>query len=170
MNSLARVTDFVRDEEISISCNASFFLIDSRSSLEFIDFQYVGGTVVEVRILRIYLTSHRNDTSNTSSYVLSKAPEDGVFPPYTCNIVCDFYTNISDLSGDSSMELSFSTDPLDVLCKYTVTTTSFLVIHSIPIRDRFMYSFILNIYIAPLQDNYSEALPTPARLKRAVLS
>src|SRR6218665_2398803 len=34
----------------------------------------------------------------------------------------------------------------------------------------FIHSFILNIYIAPLQDNYSEALPTPARLKRAVLS
>jgi len=34
----------------------------------------------------------------------------------------------------------------------------------------FIYSFILNIYIAPLQENYSEALPTPARLKRAVSS
>ena len=34
----------------------------------------------------------------------------------------------------------------------------------------FIHSFILNIYIAPLQENYSEALPTPARLKRAVLS
>ena len=33
----------------------------------------------------------------------------------------------------------------------------------------FIHSFILNIYIAPLQENYSEALPTPARLKRAVL-
>jgi len=33
-----------------------------------------------------------------------------------------------------------------------------------------IHSFILNIYIAPLQENYSEALPTPARLKRAVLS
>src|SRR6218665_1783277 len=30
------------------------------------------------------------------------------------------------------------------------------------------HSFILNIYIAPLQENYSEALPTPAWLKRAV--
>jgi len=27
-----------------------------------------------------------------------------------------------------------------------------------------MHSFILNIYIAPLQENYSEELPTPARL------
>jgi len=34
----------------------------------------------------------------------------------------------------------------------------------------FIHSFILNIYIAPLQENYSEALPTPARLKRVVLS
>jgi len=33
----------------------------------------------------------------------------------------------------------------------------------------FIHSFILNIYIAPLQENYSEVLPTPARLKRAVL-
>jgi len=32
-----------------------------------------------------------------------------------------------------------------------------LFIHS------FIHSFILNIYIAPLQENYSEALPTPAR-------
>jgi len=29
-------------------------------------------------------------------------------------------------------------------------------------------SFILNIYIAPLQEIYSEALPTSARLKGAV--
>jgi len=32
-------------------------------------------------------------------------------------------------------------------------------------RNSFIHSFILNIYIAPLQENYSEALPTPARLK-----
>jgi len=30
-------------------------------------------------------------------------------------------------------------------------------------------AFISNIYIAPLQENYSEELPTPAPLKRAVL-
>src|SRR6218665_1546263 len=30
-------------------------------------------------------------------------------------------------------------------------------------------SFILNIYIAPLQENYSQALPTPARSNKAVL-
>jgi len=28
---------------------------------------------------------------------------------------------------------------------------------------------MLNIYIAPLQENYSEALPTTARLNKAVL-
>jgi len=28
----------------------------------------------------------------------------------------------------------------------------------------------LNIYIAPLQENYSEALPTPARSNKAVLT
>ena len=33
----------------------------------------------------------------------------------------------------------------------------------------FIHSFILNIYIAQLQENYSEALPTPARLNKAVL-
>jgi len=27
----------------------------------------------------------------------------------------------------------------------------------------------LNIYIAPLQENYSEALPTPARSNKAVV-
>jgi len=32
-----------------------------------------------------------------------------------------------------------------------------------------IHSFILNIYIAPLQENYSEALPTPARIKSAGL-
>src|SRR6218665_191037 len=31
----------------------------------------------------------------------------------------------------------------------------------------FIHSFILNIYIAPLQEDCSEALPTPARLKTA---
>jgi len=33
----------------------------------------------------------------------------------------------------------------------------------------FIHSFISNIYIAPLQENYSEVLPTPARLNRTVL-
>src|SRR6218665_652518 len=33
----------------------------------------------------------------------------------------------------------------------------------------FIHSFTLNIYIAPLQENYSEALPTPARSNKAVL-
>jgi len=33
----------------------------------------------------------------------------------------------------------------------------------------FIHSFILNMYIAPLQENYSEALPTPARSNKAVL-
>ena len=39
-----------------------------------------------------------------------------------------------------------------------------MLLHSI------IHSFILNIYIAPLQENYSEVLPTQARLKGAVLS
>jgi len=38
-----------------------------------------------------------------------------------------------------------------------------LFIHS------FIRSFISNIYIAPFQENYSEVLPTPARLNKAVL-
>src|SRR6218665_3405798 len=33
----------------------------------------------------------------------------------------------------------------------------------------FIHSFILNISIAPLQENYSEALSTPARSNKAVL-
>src|SRR6218665_2766474 len=44
--------------------------------------------------------------------------------------------------------------------KYLTINTSF--IHS------FIHSFILNIYIAPLQENYLEALPTPARSNKAV--
>ena len=39
----------------------------------------------------------------------------------------------------------------------------YIYIHS------FSHSFILNIYIAPLQENYSEALPKPARSNKAVL-
>ena len=38
-----------------------------------------------------------------------------------------------------------------------------------PFSSSLIHSFILNIYIAPFQENYSEALPTPARLKGAVL-
>ena len=34
---------------------------------------------------------------------------------------------------------------------------------------RYIHTYILNIYIAPLQENYSEALPTPARSNKAVL-
>src|SRR6218665_4000733 len=37
------------------------------------------------------------------------------------------------------------------------------------LKTALFHSFILNIYIAPLQENYSEALPTPARLNKAVL-
>jgi len=33
-----------------------------------------------------------------------------------------------------------------------------------------IHSFIMEIYIAPLQSSYSEALPTLARLKRRVLN
>ena len=36
------------------------------------------------------------------------------------------------------------------------------------IQGAFIHSFILNISIAPLQKAYSVAIPTPARLKRAV--
>ena len=43
--------------------------------------------------------------------------------------------------------------------------------HQFPksVVDISVHSFILNIYIAPLQENYSKVLPTPAQLKRAVL-
>src|SRR6218665_3885807 len=37
------------------------------------------------------------------------------------------------------------------------------------LETSFIHSFILNIYIAPLQENNSEALPTPARSNKAVL-
>src|SRR6218665_1555585 len=35
-------------------------------------------------------------------------------------------------------------------------------------RSTLIHSFILNIYIAPLQENYSEALPTPARINNSL--
>ena len=36
-------------------------------------------------------------------------------------------------------------------------------------KSKVFHSFMSNICIAPFQENYSEALPTPARLKRAAL-
>lgn len=129
MNPSVNVSDVVRDEELRISCNAYFAQIYSKSSTVFNIFRHAVGSVVVVRILRIYLTSEGNDISSTSSYDLVKAPKDGVIPPYTCNIVYDFYTNMFGLSGDSLMELSFSTDPLEVLCKYAVATNFLSVIN-----------------------------------------
>jgi len=38
------------------------------------------------------------------------------------------------------------------------------------VHFEFIHSFITEIYIAPLQGNYSEELPTLARLKRTVLN
>src|SRR6218665_1707941 len=46
--------------------------------------------------------------------------------------------------------------------------TSLLVMELAAAVGEFIHSFILNIYIAPLQENYSEALPTPARSNKAV--
>src|SRR6218665_3402646 len=43
------------------------------------------------------------------------------------------------------------------------------ILNSYPNCYILIHSFILNIYIAPLQENYSEALPTPARSNKAVL-
>ena len=43
-----------------------------------------------------------------------------------------------------------------------------LFVLTLKVLHSFIHSVILNIYIAPLQENYSEVLPTPARLKRAV--
>jgi len=52
-----------------------------------------------------------------------------------------------------------SHSPTQTKMKIIFTTCLMSVVHS----------FILNIYIAPLQESYSEALPTPARLNKAVL-
>ena len=42
----------------------------------------------------------------------------------------------------------------------------FMPTHTLIYIHIFIHSFILNIYIAPFQENYSEALPTLARLKK----
>lgn len=130
-NSLVAVTDIVRDEETKISCRSSFTFWESRLSMAFTYFLYVGGPVVQMRISRTHWTSEGNDVSSTdtsdwshsASYVSFKAPI-GVIPSYTCNIVFYFFSNISDISGDSSITLSFSTDPVNVLCKYISSTFS----------------------------------------------
>jgi len=48
---------------------------------------------------------------------------------------------------------------INVSYPYSLSSYFFLI--------SFINSFILNNNIAPLQENYSEALPTPTRLKRA---
>jgi len=50
-----------------------------------------------------------------------------------------------------------------------IFTTDGIASPDYPLFGSFIHSFILNIYIAPLQENYSEVLQTPAWLKRAVL-
>lgn len=124
INSLAVVTGKIGEEEMSISCNPSFtvsyssYSYKSEPSLVYTYRLYIGGPVVRVRILRIYWTSEGNVvssiySSNTSSYILVKRSNDGLIPPYTCNIVCDFFSNnISDI-----IEISFSTET-EVLCKF----------------------------------------------------
>ena|SRR6218665_1329157 len=121
---MAAVTDIIRQKEITISCNPSFIVRHSNTSSIFTYFLYSGGPVVEMRIVGTYWTSLGHfvpsvNTSNTSSYVLVKDPKDGIIPPYTCNIVCNIFTNSSDVAADSAIELSFTTDPvnLTVLCK-----------------------------------------------------
>lgn len=122
MNSLAVVTGKIGEGGLNISCNPSFtvsipYYYRPELSLVFTRLYY-GGPVVRVRILRIYWTSEGNVvssiySSNTSSYILVKAPNDGLIPPYTCNIVCDFFSNnISDI-----IEISFSTET-EVSCKF----------------------------------------------------
>lgn len=119
VNSSAAVTDITRDEEIRISCNSSF---PTSSSLIFTYSLYSGGPLVQMRIMSTYWTSQgnvvpSNNTANSSSYVLVKAPA-GSFPRYTCNIVYNFISNISDITGNSSIEISVSTENVEVLCEY----------------------------------------------------
>lgn len=120
----------MRDEEIRISCNLSFTDRNSRPSPFFDYLLFNGNTDVQMRILRTYWTSQGNvvpgnNTSNTSSYVLIKAPKHGFIPPHRCNIVCDFYsTRYNHTIVNSSMELSFSTDQIEVLCKYILSILS----------------------------------------------
>jgi len=74
-------------------------------------------------------------------------------------------------SAETATELLLVLSRLAAARKGT-NTTRYLSCHCCYYRYKqlsFIHSFILNIYIAPLQENYSEALQTPARLKRAVL-
>ena len=124
MNSTAIASDIVRDEEFEISCDPSFTSWSPSSRLVFTYTMYSG--FVQLNILRTYWTSEGSEVhsvyiSNTSSYVLVKAPA-GIIPRYTCNIVVDFFSSISDASNDSPFEMSFSTETIDVLCEYAVST------------------------------------------------
>lgn len=121
------MTDVVRDEEIRISCNFYFTIYYSRTSSFFTNSLYSEGPLVSISALRTYWTSEGNivssiNTSATSSYVLVRAPKDSVIPHYTCHVVCDIFSNISDISGDSSVEISSTTETIDVLCEYKAAT------------------------------------------------
>lgn len=120
-HSLAAVTGKIGEGGMNISCDpffTAFNFYGPEPPLFFDHFLYGGGPVVWVRILRTYWTSEGNvvssiDTSNTSSYILVRAPKDGLFPSYTCHVVFDFISNnISDI-----LEISFRTET-EVLCKY----------------------------------------------------
>lgn len=87
---------------------------------------------MHMTIVEIYFTLEGNvvsslESSDTLASVLVEAPKDGVIPRYTCNIVCDCFSNISDEVANSTIELSFSTDPVnfEVLCEY-----EFSILHS----------------------------------------
>src|SRR6218665_1153266 len=126
-NPQATVRDIVRDEELRIFCRSSFTLWESRPSLEFTYLLYTGGPVVQMRISKTDWISKRStdtsDFSHSMSYVSLKAPI-GVIPRYTCNVVLLSFSDISDISVNSSITLSFNTDPVDVLCKYSMSNVS----------------------------------------------
>lgn len=126
-NSLTTVTDIRRDDELRISCNPAFLDSSSTSSSKFLVYGRPGARVVRVDIVRTYWTSLEDvvssySNSRTSSYVLLKAPKAGVIPRYTCNIVCtcNLIAEISKLRVNSTIEFSISTNPVDILCKYSI--------------------------------------------------
>src|SRR6218665_106919 len=58
---------------------------------------------------------------------------------------------------------------LFLVCEQSISIDQLLILHQILIHNLFIHSFIPDIYIAPLQETYSEALSVQLRSKRNVL-
>src|SRR6218665_2162857 len=107
------------------------------------------------------------DTITSETWQSSRVTTTSSQPPATCvdSVTCCLRPNCSRTATNSTVSGSDESSrwKIEVSNEYQLCVVQCELIHS------FIHSFILNIYIAPLQKNYSEALPTPARSNKAVL-